>query len=157
MLLQRGDLLDEFRILDVIGGGGFSVVYKAEDTVLDRLVAIKQLNPGAFVEFGTEERFIREAKLAASLNHPNIVSIYTFKRQGGSLFLIMENLDGGSVREMIEEYGHLSQGTLLKLATHVCHALDVLHGRGVIHRDIKPANILHTGSGDFKLADFGLD
>ncbi len=156
MLLQRGDFLDEFRILDVIGGGGFSVVYKAEDTVLDRLVAIKQLNPGAFVEFGTEERFIREAKLAASLNHPNIVSIYTFKRQSGSLFLIMEFLDGGSVRELIDQYGYLAQGTLLKLASHVCHALDVLHQRGVIHRDIKPENILHTGSGDFKLADFGL-
>jgi serine/threonine protein kinase len=156
MLLQRGDFLDEFRILDVIGGGGFSVVYKAEDTVLDRLVAIKQLNPGAFVEFGTEERFIREAKLAASLNHPNIVSIYTFKRQAGSLFLIMEFLDGGSLRELLDQYGYLAQGTLLKLANHVCHALDVLHQRGVIHRDIKPENILHTKSGDFKLADFGL-
>src|SRR5260221_673160 len=156
MLLRRGDFLDEFRILDQIGDGGFSVVYKAEDTVLDRLVAIKQLNPGAFTEFGTEERFIREAKLAASLNHPNIVSIYTFKRQNGSLFLVMEYLDGGSVREMIDGDGYLAQGTLLKLATHVCHALDVLHQRGIIHRDIKPENILSTKSGDFKLADFGL-
>src|SRR5207247_9525332 len=90
ILLRAGDFLDEVRILDVIGDGGFSVVYKAEDTQLERLVAIKQLNPGAFTEFGTEERFIREAKIAASLNHPNIVSIYTFKRQMGSLFLIME-------------------------------------------------------------------
>src|SRR5215475_10522113 len=98
MLLRRGDFLDEFRILEQIGDGGFSVVYKAEDTVLDRPVAIKQLNPGTFTEFGTEERFIREAKLAASLNHPNIVSIYTFKRQAGSLFLVMEYLEGGSVR-----------------------------------------------------------
>jgi len=156
MLLRRGDFLDEFRILDMVGGGGFSVVYKAEDTILDRPVAIKQLNPGAFVEFGAEERFIREAKLAASLIHPNIVSIYTFKQRGGSLFLIMEYLDGGSVRDLIDQYGHLTQGTLLKLATHVCHALDVLHQRGIIHRDIKPENILHTHAGDFKLADFGL-
>jgi serine/threonine protein kinase len=156
MLLRRGDFLDEFRILEPIGDGGFSVVYKAEDTILDRPVAIKQLNPGTFTEFGTEERFIREAKLAASLNHPNIVSIYTFKRQNGSLFLVMEYLDGGSVREMIDDYGYLTQGTLMKLATHVCHALDVLHERGVIHRDIKPENILSTKAGDFKLADFGL-
>src|SRR5258708_4056257 len=156
MLLRAGDFLDEFRILDVIGDGGFSVVYKAEDTQLERLVAIKQLNPGAFTEFGTEERFIREAKIAASLNHPNIVSIYSFKQQGGSVLLVMEYLDGGSVRDLINEYGHLTSGTLLKLATHVCHALDVLHPRGIIHRDIKPENILCTTSGDFKLADFGL-
>src|SRR5260370_41851308 len=144
MLLRAGDFLDEFRILDVIGDGGFSVVYKAEDTQLERLVAIKQLNPGAFTEFGTEERFIREAKLAASLNHPNIVSIYTFKRQNGSLFLVMEYLDAGSVREMIDGNGYLAQGKLLKLATHVCHALDVLHQRRIIHRGIKPGNILST-------------
>ncbi len=156
MLLKPDDYLDEFRILDVIGDGGFSVVYRAEDTQLERLVAVKQLNPDTFTEFGTEERFIREAKLAASLNHPNIVSIYTFKRQSGSLFLIMEYLDGGSVRDLLAAYGHLSQGTLLKLASHVCHALDVLHERGVVHRDIKPENILCTQSGDFKLADFGL-
>src|SRR5258707_6531683 len=156
MLLRQDDFLDEFRIIDVIGNGGFSVVYRAEDTQLDRSVAIKQLNPDAFTEFGTEERFIREAKLAASLNHPNIVSIYTFKQRGGSLFLVMEYLDGSSVRDLIDQYGHLTEGTLLKLATHVCHALDVLHQRGIIHRDIKPENILHTHAGDFKLADFGL-
>src|SRR5260370_13773421 len=150
MFLQPDDYLDEFRILDVIGDGGFSVVYKAEDTTLERLVAIKQLNPDAFTEFGTEARFMREAKLAANLNHPNIVSIYTFKKQGGRLFLIMEYLDDGSVRDLLNVYGHLTVGTLLKLATHVCHALDVLHTRGVIHRDVKPENILRNSAGDFK-------
>jgi serine/threonine protein kinase len=156
MLLQPGDLLDEFRIIDLIGDGGFSVVYKAEDTELERLVAVKQLNPGVFTEFGTDERFLREAKLAASLNHPHIVSIYAFKRHLDSLFLVMEYLDGGNVRNLIDDYGHLAQGTFLKLASHVCQALDVLHERGIIHRDIKPENILCTESGDFKLADFGL-
>ncbi|MEP7286412.1 MAG: protein kinase [Chloroflexota bacterium] len=156
MYLRQDEFLDEFRILEIIGSGGFSVVYKAEDTHLERLVAIKQLNPDVFTEAGTEARFIREAKLAASLNHPNIVSIYTFKRRGDSLFLVMEYLDGGSVRDLIDADGYLAQGTLLKLASHVCHALTVLHARGVIHRDIKPENILHTAAGDFKLADFGL-
>ncbi len=75
MLLQPGEMLDEFRIVDLIGNGGFSVVYKAQDTELDRLVAVKQLNTSAFEEFGTDERFLREAKLAASLNNPHIVSI----------------------------------------------------------------------------------
>ncbi len=156
MLLQPGDMLDEFRIVDLIGNGGFSVVYKAEDTELERVVAVKQLNTSVFTEFGTDERFLREAKLAASLNHPHIVSIYAFKRQFGTLFLVMEYLDGGSVRDLIDGYGYLTHATLLKLASHVCEALDVLHGRGVIHRDIKPENILCTSSGDFKLADFGL-
>ncbi len=156
MLLQPDDMLDEFRILEQIGDGGFSVVYKAEDTQLDRLVAVKQLNPGAFTEYSTEERFIREAKLAASLNHPNIVSIYAFKRRQDSLFLVMEYLDGGSVRDLVLQYGFLPQAMLLKLATHVCHALDVLHQRGIIHRDIKPENILCSAVGDFKLVDFGL-
>src|SRR5258706_2197157 len=129
MLLQPGDSLDEFRIMSVIGDGGFSVVYKAEDVELERLVAVKQLNPDAFTEFSTDERFLREAKLAASLNHPHIVSIYAFKRQFNSLFLVMEFLEGGSVRDLISEYGHLQQGTLLKLAAHVCRAMDVLHQR----------------------------
>src|SRR4051812_8371935 len=103
MFLQPGDELDEFRILDVLGSGGFSVVYKAEDTLLERLVAVKQLNPGAFSEFGTDERFVREAKLAASLNHPYIVSTYTFKRRNDSMFLVMEYLDGGSVRDLMTD------------------------------------------------------
>jgi tetratricopeptide (TPR) repeat protein len=156
MLLKPGESLDEFRILDVIGNGGFSVVYRAEDTQLERLVAIKQLNPDVFPDFSPDERFLREAKLAASLNHPNIVSIYTFKRRPETLFMVMEYMDGGSVRDLISEYHHLTPGTLLKLATHVCHALEVLHQRGVVHRDIKPENILCTSTGDFKLADFGL-
>ncbi|HVO42498.1 MAG TPA: serine/threonine-protein kinase, partial [Aggregatilineales bacterium] len=155
-LLRPGDRIDEFHILSVLGNGGFSVVYKGVDTELERLVAIKQFNPSAFSEPTSEARFLREAKLAASLNHSNIVSIYTFKRQPESLFLIMEFLAGGSIRDLLTTYGYLAQGTFIKLATHVCQALDVLHGRGVIHRDIKPENILCTEAGDFKLADFGL-
>jgi serine/threonine protein kinase len=155
-ILKADEFLDEFRIIEPIGDGSFSVIYKAEDTLLDRLVAIKQLNPDAFTEYGTQERFIREAKLAASLNHPHIVSIYTFKRRDDLLFLIMEYLDGGSVRDLLSQYGHLTAGTLIKLASHGCQALDVLHKRGVIHRDIKPENILCTKNGSFKLADFGL-
>jgi tetratricopeptide (TPR) repeat protein len=157
MLLKPGDLVDEFRILEVIGDGGFSVIYKAEDTELERLVAVKQLYPTAFVEAGVEERFIREAKLAASLNHPNIVSIYALKRQANSLFLVMEYLDGGSVRDLLNQEGYLPQNTLLRLANHVCTALAVLHSRDIIHRDIKPENILYTeATGNFKVADFGL-
>lgn len=156
MLLQPGHSIGEYRILDVIGDGGFSVVYKAEDRNLERLVAVKQLNPDVFTEFGTVERFKREAKLAASLNHPHIVSTYAWKQEGDQLFLVMEYLPGGSVRELIGRHGFLAPGTVVKLAAHVCQALEALHGRGIIHRDIKPENILCTADGEFKLADFGL-
>ncbi len=156
MLLETGYLICEYRIIEVIGDGGFSVVYKAEDTQLERWVAIKQLNPDAFAEYATAERFKREARLAASLNHPHIVSTYALRQEGDLLFLIMEYMPGGSVRDLIERYGFLAPGTVVKLAAHVCHALEALHMREIIHRDIKPENILCTADGDFKLADFGL-
>ncbi len=156
MLLKPGHTIGEYRIVEVIGSGGFSVVYKAEDTLLERLVAVKQLNPNAFTEFSTAERFKREAKLAASLNHPHIVSTYALRQEGDLLFLVMEYLPGGSVRSLLNQHGFLSQNTVIKLAANVCHALDALHGRGIVHRDIKPENILINADGDFKLADFGL-
>lgn len=156
MLLQTGDFIGEYRIIEVIGDGGFSVVYKAEDTFLERLVAIKQFNPDTFTEYATVERFKREARLAASLNHAHIVSTYALRQEHDRLFLVMEYLPGGSVRDLITQHGFLAPATVLKLAAHVCHALDALHSRGVIHRDIKPENILCSAEGEFKLADFGL-
>ncbi len=156
MLLRPGHFIGDYRILDVIGDGGFSVVYKAEDTQLERLVAVKQLNPDAFKEHGTVERFKREARLAASLVHPHIVLTYAWQQQGELLFLVMEYVPGGSVRDLINKYGFLAPGMVVKLAAHVCHALETLHGRGIIHRDIKPENILCSDEGEFKLADFGL-
>jgi serine/threonine protein kinase len=93
--LKPGESIGEYEILSVIGNGGFSVVYKAEDTTLGRLVAIKQLLPDAFSEEGSREWFIREARLTASLNHPNIVQTYALREQDESLFLVMEYLPGG--------------------------------------------------------------
>ena len=116
MLLRTDDFLGEFRILEVIGDGGFSVVYKAEDTQLERLVAIKQLNPDAFTEFGTEQRFIREAKLAASLNHPNIVSIYTFKQQNdSSLKVITDDVSLSRARLRLVQAAKIALARVLDL------------------------------------------
>jgi tetratricopeptide (TPR) repeat protein len=154
--LKPGESIGEYEILSVIGNGGFSVVYKAEDTTLGRLVAIKQLLPDAFSEEGSREWFIREARLSASLNHPNIVQTYALREQGESLFLVMEYLPGGDLHTLVQEEGPLNRSTLLKVTTDICRALDTLHARNVIHRDIKPENILIAQPNHFKLADFGL-
>jgi len=156
MKLKPGETIGEYKIRDVIGNGGFSVVYRAEDTNLLRPVAIKQLSPEAFSEAGTRDWFIREARLAASLNHPNIVATFALREQGESIFLVMEYLSGGDLHSLVSERGPLDRVTLLRVASNVCHALETLHARNVIHRDIKPENILIAQEGHFKLADFGL-
>ncbi|MBN1202292.1 MAG: protein kinase [Anaerolineae bacterium] len=156
MHLKPGNSIGEYKILGIIGNGGFSVVYRAEDTHLLRQVAIKQFSPEAFTEEGSREWFIREARLSASLNHPNIVSTYALREENDMLFLIMEYLPGGDLHELVEEHGPLDRATLLKVASNVCHALETLHARNIIHRDIKPENILIAEEGQFKLTDFGL-
>lgn len=156
MQLRPETKIGEYQILDVIGSGGFSVVYKAQDLNLDRLVAIKQLSPEVFSEAGSRDWFVREARLAASLSHPNIVATYALREKGESLFLVMEYLPGGDLHSLIQASGPLERSVLLKIASNVCHALEALHARNVIHRDIKPENILIGPEGDFKLADFGL-
>ncbi|MBN1679895.1 MAG: protein kinase [Anaerolineae bacterium] len=156
MQLKPGSKIGEYKILEVIGNGGYGVVYKAEDTNLLRPVAVKQLSPEVFSEEGTRDWFIREARLSASLNHPNIVSTYALREKGDALFLIMEYLSGGDLHTLIEKNGPLDRAALLQVSTSVCRALETLHARNIIHRDIKPENILITQEGHFKLADFGL-
>lgn len=155
MQLQPGDRIGEYVVRDLIGDGGFSLVYLAEDVQLQRLVAIKQLRAEAFAEDGSREWFMREARLTASLNHPNIVQIYSLRDEGDSLFLIMEYLPG-DLLSLVHERGPLDRALLLRVAADICRALETLHARGVIHRDIKPENILIGANQQFKLADFGL-
>lgn len=154
-LLQPGDTLGEYVIKSVIGNGGFSVVYLAEDLTLERPVAIKQLDRADFTVEGSREWFVREARLTASLTHPNIVNIHALREEGDSLFLVMEYLPG-DLLTLLSERGPLDRATLLAVAADICRALDTLHQRGVIHRDIKPENILFAQPRHFKLADFGL-
>ncbi len=156
MRLEPGDFIGDYEIIEIIGNGGFSTVYKAEDVRLLRPVAIKQLLPDAFSVEGSREWFVREAQLTASLTHPNIVQIFNLYEEDDSLFLIMEYLPGGDLLQLVESQGPLTRSTFLKVASDVCRALETLHARNIIHRDIKPENILIAQPNHFKLADFGL-
>jgi predicted Ser/Thr protein kinase len=145
----------ELEVLELVGQGGMGVVYKARQRELDRVVALKILPPEAAEDPAFSERFAREAKTLAKMNHPHIVAVHEVGRRCGFYYFIMEYVDGVNLRQAIQSQT-LSPQDALAVVRQVCEALEYAHGLGVVHRDIKPENVLLDKQGRVKIADFGL-
>ncbi|MBC8874309.1 MAG: serine/threonine protein kinase [Planctomycetes bacterium] len=155
---KPGELASRFpqlEILDLIGHGGMGAVYKARQVRLDRLVALKIIVPDAAAEPGFAERFEREARSLAKLNHPHVVTVHDFGVADGIYYLIMEYVSGTDLRHLIQSK-ELSPESALAMIPQICDALQFAHDQGIVHRDIKPENILIDLQGNVKIADFGL-
>lgn len=145
----------QLEVLELIGRGGMGAVYKARQKQLNRIVALKILPPGIGDQPSFAERFTREARALAALNHPGIVTLYEFGQTNGLFFFLMEYVDGVNLRELLNR-GRISPREALAIVPQICDALQYAHDQGVVHRDIKPENILLDRKGRVKVADFGL-
>jgi serine/threonine protein kinase len=159
---RLGSTIGGYRIDSLIGRGGMGVVYLAEDIRLERRVALKILAPELADRTGFRERFIRESRLAASIDHPNVLPIYDAGEEGGVLYIAMRYVDGTDLRRLVEAEGRLDPASAVAVVSQVAAALDAAHARGLVHRDVKPGNVLLSRSerssmGDHVyLSDFGL-
>jgi tRNA A-37 threonylcarbamoyl transferase component Bud32 len=154
-IAELAAIFPQLEILELIGKGGMGAVYKARQKQLDRIVALKILPPGIGDEPAFAERFAREAKALAKLNHPNIVTLYEFGDANGQFYFLMEFVDGVNLRQLLHA-ARVSAREALAIVPQICDALQFAHDQGIVHRDIKPENILLDRRGRVKVADFGL-
>jgi serine/threonine protein kinase len=147
----RGEIVGKYKVLSTIGSGGFGTVYLAEDTWIDKKVALKVPHKQS-VDFG---ELLREPRLLATLNHPNIVTILTAEKQDHVFFIVMEFVPGETLEELLSRDGALALARALDYTCQICNAVDHAHRQGVLHRDLRPSNVLVTDTGMLKEADFG--
>ncbi|HEV8537931.1 MAG TPA: serine/threonine-protein kinase, partial [Bacteroidota bacterium] len=152
---MEGKILSHYRIIEKLGEGGMGVVYKAEDLTLRRFVAIKVFPSIATASVEERNRFFQEARLASSLNHPNIVIIHEFDEVGGNAFMVSECVEGRTLNAIMQE-APLSIEKVLDVAIQTASGIAAAHVRGIVHRDIKPDNVMVTREGQVKVMDFGL-
>jgi serine/threonine-protein kinase len=147
----RGQIIGKYKVLSTIGSGGFGTVYLAEDTWIDKKVALKVPHKQA-LDFG---ELLREPRLLATLNHPNIVTILTAEKQENVCFIVMEFVPGETLEAIISRAGALDLALALDYTCQICNAVDHAHRQGVLHRDLRPSNVIVTENGLLKVADFG--
>jgi serine/threonine protein kinase len=150
-----GQTISHYAFLQKLGAGGMGEIYKARDSRLNRMVAVKVMAPGKTRDPSGRRRFIQEAQAASALNHPNIITIHDILPEGDTQYMVMEFVSGKTLHELISA-GRLPVAQVLQLSTQMANALGVAHAAGIIHRDFKPANVMVTGSGLVKILDFGL-
>src|SRR5262245_43086412 len=149
-----------YRLGRVIGGGGGGTVHQGEDVLLRRPVAIKEVrlpSMGSAAERDTaEERVMREARAAARLRHPGLVTVYDVLKADGRSWIVMEYVDGVSLSDLVDDVGPLEPGRVARIGISLTYALEAAHRAGVVHRDVKPGNVLVTADGESRLTDFGI-
>src|SRR5438105_11496063 len=149
-------LVAGYRVERLLGRGGMGAVYLADDMQLDRKVALKLLVPDLSEDASFRERFLRESRIAAGLEHPNVVPIYQAGDADGTLFIAMRYVEGTDLKRLLADAGRADKTTIASVASQVAAALDAAHQRGLVHRDVKPGNVLLAADGHAYLSDFGL-
>ena len=154
--LSPGVRINQYEVLSRAGEGGMGVVYRAQDLVLQRPVALKVIRPDLLDQANSRERFLREARSAAALAHPAITAVYELLEHGSQVVLVMEWLEGRNLAEEIAARGRLDWREMVEWLIEIGNGLKTAHGNGIVHRDIKPANLMITAGRHMKILDFGL-